>query len=348
MEEAKKVDLDLSAPSIQLVYEIATITKSEVLPRLLSELERADCKLDFAEGTKQVATFIKQGQWLVEIHPEYVEGKPILDFGNSEEFYKYCCRKKSRMHIVRDEFSEKRAQKLYPLLSDLEGHFRVFVVKIGFDLTEYQSRNRGKGVHLVSWLETSELFGSLLLNKASEEHYLKQVKQATTDDEFKDARGLTIADEFGYGGYKLFFAGLPELRNKVMHGRIITQQEYEQATKDIRDLRRHIAAGRMAQAFGGYADQLRPLFQQLAETAQIATKLINQVIWSAGGIGEQLAAAQKATQGIGAMLAASKPHADAMAAAMKAISVTVPKVYIPPIKPIFPIEPPEKDEKKLQ
>jgi hypothetical protein len=233
-------------------------------------------------------------------------------------------------------------------LQDLEAHFRVFIVKIGFDLTEYQNRDRGKGVHLVSWLETSELFGSLMLSKASDEHYLEQVKQAQTDEEFKDARSRTIADEFGYGDYKSFFSELPELRNKVMHGRVITQQEYEQATKDIRGLKQHIIAGRMAKVFAGYADQLRPLFEQLAETAQIATKLVNQVMWSPGGIGAQIAASQKAAQSIGAALAATQPYAETMAAAMKAVSVMVPKVYVPPIKPIFPIDPPQNEEKKLQ
>lgn len=267
MAEAGKrpVDYDLSAPAIELAYFTDKDTlKGRVLAHFEKAVKRIGCNMLYANGTKQTVEKISSGEWFITIHPQYTENGGVYDFTGSAVFYKWCCKKGPK--IIYDGFSESRAKALFPRLTDIERHFRSIIVKKGVDLDGFKDKNRGSGNHLVSWLETSELFGTLFLNKASEKYFLETIAGASNEAEQLAAYNATVADECGFGDHVDFFKTIHKLRNQIMHGRIITAEEYAKADTTIDKLEVDIEANMFIDAFS-----INPmLWENLNQTIRIA------------------------------------------------------------------------------
>lgn len=309
----KKVDYDLDAPAIELVYAAPkTTTKSQVLPHLEKAAQQNGIEFTYAPGTTQEVLKIQgSNEWFVTIHPLYTEENEIYNFASSATFYKWCTKKGPK--IIYDGFSESRAKALFPRFTDIERHFRGIIIKKGVDLDGVKDKNRGSGNHLVSWLETSELFGTVLLQKASETYFLQALADADTDQKRIAAYNATVADECGFGEHVDFFKNIHKLRNKIMHGRIITAEEYQKAIKDIDRLEATIKADMFVTAF-----DLHPiLWENLNQTVKHAQKAALAVFEAAQ---PQLEVAQQISKLI-------QPQMDMMADIGESLAKNIYRMY---------------------
>lgn len=262
----KKVDYDLSAPAIELVYAAPkTTAKNQILAHFEKSAKQNGIELTYAPGTTQEVLKIQESnEWFITIHPVYTQEDKIYNFSDSTNFYKWCAKKGPK--IIYDGFSESRATALFPRFTDIERHFRGIIIKKGVDLDGVKDKNRGSGNHLVSWLETSELFGTVFLQKASETYFLEALTDADTNEKRIAVYNATVADECGFGEHVDFFKNIHKLRNKIMHGRIITAEEYQKAIEDIDNLEITIKADMFVTAF-----DLHPmLWENLNQTVKHA------------------------------------------------------------------------------
>jgi hypothetical protein len=311
--EQKKVDYDLDAPAIELVYCAPKNTvKSQVLPHFEKSASQNGAALTYAAGTKQEVLKIEgSSEWFVIIHPTYEQKDEVYDFAYSDVFYKWCTKKGPK--IIYDGFSESRAKALFPKFTDIERHFRGIIIKKGVDLDAVKDKNRGSGNHLVSWLETSELFGTIFLQKASEKYFLETLTRADTDEKRLAAYNATVADECGFGEHVDFFKNIHKLRNKIMHGRIITAEEYKKAVDDIDKLETTIKADMFVAAF-----DLNPiLWENLSQTIKQAQEAALAIFEAAK---PQLDFAQEISRII-------QPQANILADIGATITKNLPRMY---------------------
>lgn len=311
--ERKKIDYDLAAPAIELVYSAPkNIPKNQVLSHLEKAASQNGSELTYAKGTKQEILQIHETrEWFITIHPAYTTQDELYDFAHSATFYAWCAKKGPK--IIYDGFSESRAKALFPRFTDIERHFRGIIVKQGVDLDTVKDKNRGSGNHLVSWLETSELFGTVFLQKASEAYFLKTLASADTDEKRVAAYNGTVADECGFGEHVDFFKNIHKLRNKIMHGRIITAEEYTKAIEDIEKVETTIKADMFVNAF-----DLNPiLWENLSQTIKQAQEAALAVFELAK---PQLNIAQEISRII-------QPQANILADIGATITKNLPQIY---------------------
>lgn len=238
MSEKDNQKLSIHNPTPKIVVEFLCNENdsSKIKDAFLKKLSDNGCNLELTAensfGFKILKKLPKRGNknaWLVEFRPQVIESKEkeVRDFKDSEVFYKHC-KKNKTVRVVSDQYSIERSQKLYPKLANIETYFRELALEqYASDLSKYEDKNRGSGNHLVAWLEATTLFSTFFLSKASNDYFLNKIEHAESKDEKRKAYHSNKLDELGFPALKNVFEELGEIRNTVMHFRLISNQDYE-------------------------------------------------------------------------------------------------------------------------
>lgn len=215
-----------------------------------TDLDKLQKKLDSVDVTLLEEVRINKDNRTISINPEpsniaheykdvpaqfggNIKGyKPIIidipDFNNSEQLYAVLSGDKSFGKIITDKYSSKRGALLYEYISRMEGQLRKEYIK-QFGTTSINPSNYNSKLpdHKINQYGLFEMVEKELLSPASEDFYIKNVGLASSKEDLIKARKLTRLDEMKLPFSNEDFEHMRNVRNGVMHFRVITRQDAE-------------------------------------------------------------------------------------------------------------------------
>lgn len=216
---------------------------------------------------------------LGDLSKESTESEKITDFENSDKFYKEAKREKG-FKIIVDEFSDARNTKLYEGFNKIEKKWRLFVIKnlgLNFIKNAPNPENYRKVTydHKIAQYVLSELFEISLFQPASDNYIRGRWNRSnkTEDDVIRLAR-LKIIDEFNFPLSAEDINLLKQARNRCMHFRVITVQEYSQAVDKINLYLKFEAQRKFAQLFTA---SIEPMIESVRKISDSITPFQNSI-----------------------------------------------------------------------
>lgn len=207
---------------IQLIYK----NKGKLLDALNSvDIELVD-EPTFSENKVMFITPARNDFFTkIKIDPvgKHTEDLTIPDFKDSDRFYNLAKGKNAPFLILDDKFSLMRGNVMSKYLERVESNFRSVYrenAKEIFDL------DNTKGIdHPVNLISLSDIVFKKLLSPAEDWYYLQQTKLATIDEEYLNARNLTLIDQVDLPFTKNELEKFVDSRNAVMHFRVLTKND---------------------------------------------------------------------------------------------------------------------------
>lgn len=166
-----------------------------------------------------------------ELFPEGLASQAVNvpDFESSEQFYKKISHKNSPLKIISDQFSIRRGEELFKIISNDELHLRRLVKKYSQNSTTSDQApsnpRKDSADDIVAQYGLFELLEKHLLRQSSSAFYLDRLNIAETDKDRLLARESTVVDELGMSVSKDDFNRYTRVRNAVMHFKVITHQD---------------------------------------------------------------------------------------------------------------------------
>ena len=157
----------------------------------------------------------------------------IVDFDNSMEFYKKA-ESKNQFKIITDEFSQQRSERLYRGFYLIEKKLhQLLIIDNSFNKNPKDYRKESPD-HKVVQYALSEIFEDCLLQPASE-NFLREWwrKCDKTENDVVIVSKLRKIDELELPLTLAELEFVRRIRNKCMHFRVITVEEYFQAVRII-------------------------------------------------------------------------------------------------------------------
>lgn len=282
----KKILVQATETQLREIKKLVTSLKDK---QLVSKVAENVYKLYPKETTKKTPRLLTQ-MTVGDLSGKKVKNEEIPDFENSGEFYKEIPKK--GVKIVFDEFSDARNTKLYEGFNLIEKRWREIIIKnLGVDFIKDAADPKsiqGGVDHKISQYMWSELLENILYQPASEEYLRGRWKASSkTEADVIEIAGLKIIDELNLhlGTQDLKF--LQSTRNKCMHFRIVTVDEYSKAVDKINDYLKLEALKDFAKVF---QDSMKPLiesFRKLADMSksfQDIAQTINKSLISVSGV----------------------------------------------------------------
>ncbi len=265
---AKLLDLDKIQVQKKLIIQATVRQINEVEKMVPSLANIGSIKLmtqDIYELMPKHSTYetpqLLSHMTIGELSGKTTRNELIIDFENSSEFYEKA-KNKNSFKIIADEFSAVRNSRLYEGFNLIEHKWRkIVVMSFGLSVVEnapnpenYQSKSYD---HKISQYVLSEFFENFLYQPASDIYIRKRWKESTkTEDEVVRLTKLRRLDELGFPLNSNDLNLLQSTRNKCMHFRVITAQEYSQTIDKINHYLKIEAQKEFLKTF---SDSIKPL-----------------------------------------------------------------------------------------
>ncbi len=161
-----------------------------------------------------------------EVRDKSKESVSILDFESSDEFYDYFRSDKSGSpKIVSDDFSVERAKAMYGFIARIELGLRSSIEEQSDIKLLPKNFRRNLPDNKIAQIDLTEYLEKILLEKASDEFYLKYALGAESHDALIAARHMTIIQEKQLPFSEKEFRHFINIRNAVMHFRVVTYKD---------------------------------------------------------------------------------------------------------------------------
>lgn len=227
-----------------------------------------------------ILDYVTLGDISGESKPKIVD---LIDFNNSEEFYKGS-RNNKGYKIISDEFSDDRNRNLYKGFQAIESKWRTLILSAYSDRKENipksKYHNKKSSDHVISTYGLTDFFELFLYQPASE-NYMRKVWQSSskTEDDVIRISNLNQMDELNFGLDKEELEIIRKRRNQCMHFRVITRREYEEVVPIINKYLKKDEWSRFVISFKSATDDLmKKLIPDISSITSSMASLIRSQI----------------------------------------------------------------------